>query len=101
MTRAPDDGTSHDAAPTTQGDQPVDPALPRPVQEHLARQLRAEYHRTEDKPAFLGDPAVPAAFDEHLHRLEAKEREIIGERGLEAVEAALLDPSGAIKVQED
>jgi hypothetical protein len=101
MTRAPDDGHSHDVAPTTDGDHPVDPALPRPVQEHLARQLRAEYHRTEDKPAFLGDPAVPAAFDEHLLRLEAKEREIIGERGLEAVEAALLDPSGAVKVQEN
>jgi hypothetical protein len=101
MTRAPDDGTSPPAAPPVHGDEPADAALPRPVQEHLARQLRAEYHRTEDKPAFLGDPAVPAVFDEHLHRLEAKEREIIGERGLEAVEAALLDPSGAVRVQED
>ena len=68
-----------------------DAPLPRPVQEHLARQLRAEYHRTQDKPAFLGDPAVPVAFDEPLRRLEETERERIHERGVEAVEAALGD----------
>ena len=100
MTRAPDDRSPPDAAPPVHGDEPGDAALPRPVQEHLARQLRAEYHRTEDKPAFLGDPAVPVIFEEHLHRIEEKEREIIGERGLEAVEAALLDPSGAVKLQD-
>lgn len=33
--------------------------LPRPVQEHLARQLRATYVETLEKPAYLGDPALP------------------------------------------
>jgi hypothetical protein len=32
--------------------------------------------------------------------MEEREREIIGERGLEAVEAALLDPSGAVKLDD-
>jgi hypothetical protein len=97
MTVADDELTSRDDIPHVPGADGADAVLPRPVQEHLARQLRAEYHRTEDKPAFLGDPVVPPAFDEHLHRMEAKEREKIGERGLEAVEAALLDPTGAEK----
>ena len=69
----------------------ADAALPRPVQEHLARQLRAEYHIGEDKPAFLGDPALPPLFDGPLHRLAEKEREKIHERGVEAVEEALSD----------
>ena len=98
MIGAEDDRDTRNAPPPVPGE--GDAALPRPIQEHLARQLRAEYHRTEDKPAFLGDPAVPPLFDEHLHRLEEKEREIIGERGLEAVEAALLDPSGAVKLDD-
>lgn len=67
--------------------------LPRPVQEHLARQLRATYVETQEKPAYLGDPALPAAFDDQLHRLAAGERQRIRERasrqGLEAVAAAL------------
>jgi hypothetical protein len=100
MIGAEDDRNTRDDPPALPGEAAADTALPRPIQEHLARQLRAEYHRTEDKPAFLGDPAVPALFDEHLHRLEEKEREIIHERGVDAVEAALLDPSGAIKLGE-
>ncbi len=100
MTGAEDDRDARDAPLPVPDEAAGDAALPRPIQEHLARQLRAEYHRTEDKPAFLGDPAVPAVFDEHLHRLEEKEREKIGERGLEAVEAALLDPSGAVKLDD-
>jgi hypothetical protein len=100
MIGAEDDRDTRDAAPDVPGEAPGDTALPRPIQEHLARQLRAEYHRTEDKPAFLCDPAVPPLFDDHLHRIEEREREIIGERGLEAVEAALLDPSGAVKLDD-
>jgi hypothetical protein len=98
MTAGDDDREVPETVPSVPGEEEA--ALPRPVQEHLARQLRAEYHRTEDKPAFLGDPVVPPAFDEHLQRLEAKEREIIGERGLEAVEAALIDPTGAVKLHD-
>ena len=82
--------------PPPRDDPDHDAALPRPVQEHLARQLRAEYHRTEDKPAFLGDPAVPAVFDEPLRRLEETERERIHERAVEAVEAALADVPASI-----
>jgi hypothetical protein len=67
--------------------------LPRPVQEHLARQLRATYVETQEKPAYLGDPALPSAFDDHLHRLAAGERQRTRERassqGLAAVAAAL------------
>lgn len=100
MTVADDDLTSRQDVPRLPGDEPAEPVLPRPVQEHLARQLRAEYHRTEEKPAFLGDPVVPPAFDEHLHRMEAKEREKIGERGLQAVEAALLHPTGPEELQD-
>jgi hypothetical protein len=67
--------------------------LPRPVQEHLARQLRAAYVETQDKPAFLGDPALPPAFDEHLYALRAsetaRERERASTSGLSAVSTAL------------
>jgi hypothetical protein len=67
--------------------------LPRPVQEHLARQLRATYVETLEKPAYLGDPALPPAFDDHLNRLAARERQKTRERasrqGLAAVAAAL------------
>jgi hypothetical protein len=67
--------------------------LPRPIQEHLARQLRATYVETLEKPAYLGDPALPTAFDDHLRRLAAGERQRIRERasrqGLAAVAAAL------------
>jgi hypothetical protein len=80
-----------DNDPKTPEGRDDDAALPRPVQEHLARQLRAEYHRTEDKPAFLGDPAVPPVFDEPLRRLEEKHRERVHDRAVEAVEAALAD----------
>jgi hypothetical protein len=67
--------------------------LPRPIQEHLGRQLRAVYRETEPSPAYLGDPGLPSAFDDHLHRLA--DREAGGERarirGLGAVRAALQD----------
>lgn len=62
-------------------------SLPRPLQEHLGQQLRAAYQLAADKPAFLGDPAIPAEFDRHLQRLETREK--AHERGIEAVKAAL------------
>lgn len=71
----------------------ADLALPRPIQEHLARHLRAAYVEQEDRPAYLGDPALPVAFDEHLYRLAAdersRERQRAGECGLAAVTTAL------------
>jgi hypothetical protein len=69
------------------------PALGRSLQEHLAQQLRTTYHVMTDKPTFLGDAAVPPQFEEHLRRLEAKDRERhhdkVRQRGIEAVENAL------------
>ena len=68
-------------------------SLPRPLQEHLAQQLRSAYHELSDKPAFLGDPNLPVEFEYHLARLEAVERDRLIEKirseGLEAVRAAL------------
>lgn len=67
--------------------------LPRSVQDHLARQLRAAYVETLDKPAYVGDPALPPQFDDHLRRLAVNERQRRRERasrqGLAAVAAAL------------
>ena len=69
--------------------------LPRPLQEHLARELRSTYHATEDKPAFLGDPAIPVEFEHQLQRLEAVEKvrhtEKVQNQAIEAVKSALED----------
>jgi hypothetical protein len=74
-------------------DETAGPALGRPLQEHLGQQLRTTYHVMTDKPSFLGDPAVPPQFEEHLQRLEAKDRERhrdkVRQRGIAAVETAL------------
>jgi hypothetical protein len=68
-------------------------ALPRPIQEHLARQLRAAYHERQDKPAFLGDVTLPREFDDYLYRLWSSEtahrRKRASACGLAAVQAAL------------
>ncbi|HEX8665771.1 MAG TPA: hypothetical protein VF744_17275 [Beijerinckiaceae bacterium] len=70
-----------------------DPALPPPVQEHLAQQLRAAYQETAEKPAFLGDPALPPEIEEKVEKLAERERAMVREKahalGTEAVEAAL------------
>jgi hypothetical protein len=67
--------------------------LPRPLQEHLARELRSTYHATEEKPAFLGDPAIPVEFEYQLQRLEAVEKvrhtEKVHNQAVEAVKTAL------------
>ncbi len=68
-------------------EEPGGTPLPRPLQEHLAQQLRAEYQLVADKPAFLGDPAIPPEFDRHIRRLDVQEK--AHERGIEAVKAAL------------
>ena len=79
--------------------------LPAPVQEHLARQLRATYQVMAAKPAYLGDPALPLEFERHIERLASRERAEIREKvhnlGIEAVEAALEEVvSGAIAPEE-
>jgi hypothetical protein len=59
------------------------------VQDHLGRQLRSTYTELQDKPAYLGDPALPLAFDDPLYRLAARER--VRDRGVTAVRSALQD----------
>jgi hypothetical protein len=70
------------------------PSLPANIQDHLGRLLRAEYYERDDKPRFLGDPALPLEFDPYLQRLDQKERDLrssmIAEKGQHAVAAALL-----------
>ena len=89
MNQEPDrDGVSAPLPePTQHRDEDAGAALSRPLQEHLARELRAEYQLVADKPAFLGDPALPVEFEIQLNRLDRRER--VHERGVEAVKAAL------------
>jgi hypothetical protein len=69
---------------------PPDFVLPRPVQEHLARQLRVTYLELQGKPTYLGDPALPLEFETHLYRLSTRQR--ASEQGMAAVAAALEVP---------
>ena len=82
---------------TTDGHDPGS-ALPRPLQEHLAQQLRSTYQTVSEKPAFLGDPAIPVEFEHHLQRLEEVEtgrrREKVHTQAVEAVKSALEDIVG-------
>ncbi|GJE04351.1 hypothetical protein [Methylobacterium isbiliense] len=66
--------------------------LPDRVRDHLAQQLRATYNAQAEKPDYLGDPALPSAFDPQLRRLERRLK--AQEAGAEAVEAALRDLTG-------
>jgi hypothetical protein len=65
----------------------VNTPLPRIVQEHLARELRAIYLEMQDRPAYLGDPALPPEFDVPLLRMAMRQR--ASEQGFAAVAAAL------------
>jgi hypothetical protein len=84
---------------TDQNDNTESRPLPQPVREHLGRELRAAYVTKQDMPAYLGDPALPLAFDEPLRRLDKKERterrKRAHDQGVSAVGSALeqfLDP---------
>ena len=99
-----DEGDRNKATPSAEGSPPRPTehgsALPRPLQEHLAQQLRSAYHELAEKPAFLGDPAVPVEFEYHLQRLEAVEKvrhtEKVHNQAVEAVKAALENIAGPI-----
>jgi hypothetical protein len=70
-------------------------SLDEPVRERLGRELRAAYS-VDDKPAFLGDPALPPAFDEPVRRLHQSRK--AHETGVAAVERALselTEPEGS------
>jgi len=74
--------------PPKTGDAPEPAALlDQTVQDHLGQKLRAAYAETEDKPAYLGDPALPAAFEHKLVELEKSEE--VHEKSVEAVKEAL------------
>jgi hypothetical protein len=71
--------------------------LPKTIQEHLGRQLRSTYNAEADRPAFLGDPAIPPQFERLIRRIEIGEK--VHEFGVEAVRQALqpdLLASGAL-----
>lgn len=78
----------------SQTDDPVDgsgaqapPPLPADVREHIGRRLRSTYTVEADKPAFLGDAAIPPQFERYVRELERGERS--GREGLRAVSQAL------------
>ena len=67
-------------------------ALPRDVQEHLGRRLRAALQTPDARPSFLGDTNLPPEFERLVRRLEAGERGQRGQRqGYEAVKQAHKD----------
>ncbi len=76
-------------------------ALPRWVQEHLGRQLRATLVvDAQDKPAYLGDPTLPSAFDQYLYEVAVNHRtrecRRASDHGLAAVAAALASFSPSV-----
>jgi hypothetical protein len=92
----------------SEGTRPAEDAgavLPRPIQEHLGQQLRTTYNaEAPEKPAYLGDTALPLEFELQLQRLEASERrrlrEMAHELGTQAVEQALRDLLSAQAVEQ-
>jgi hypothetical protein len=69
------------------------PALDKAVQDHLGQKLRAAYAESEDKPAYLGDPALPPELEHKL--LEVERSAEVHEKGIEAVRDALGVPDPA------
>lgn len=64
--------------------------LPRDVQEHLGRRLRAALEVEAEKPAFLGDSNLPPRFEHLVRKLEAAETS--ERQAYEAVRRALEEP---------
>ena len=58
-------------------------ALSREVREHLGRKLRSELRVEAEKPAFLGDDAVPPQFSGLVNELQRRERS--SQKGVEAL----------------
>ena len=81
------DPPDEDARPETQ---PYPSTLDKPVQEHLGKELRGIYNVLADKPTYLGESALPAAFDAQLNRLAR--RVAASEQGAAAVSEALEIP---------
>ncbi|MDB5559815.1 MAG: hypothetical protein JWQ36_2749 [Enterovirga sp.] len=58
-------------------------ALSREVREHLGRKLRSELRVEAEKPAFLGDEALPPRFAGLVHQLQR--REMSSQKGLDVL----------------
>ena len=69
------------------------PALDKAVRDHLGQKLRAAYAESEDKPAYLGDPALPPELEHKV--LEVERAAEVHEKGIEAVKDALGVPDPA------
>jgi hypothetical protein len=96
----------------TSGGEPA-AALDKTVQDHLGQKLRAAYAETEDRPAYLGDPALPPEFEDKVLAIERSAevhdkaveavKEALGvtepahERGVEAVRDALGVPQSPVR----
>lgn len=91
MSDAPDE----DARPAAR---PYPSSLDKPVQEYLGKELRGIYNVLADKPTYLGESALPAAFDMQLNRLER--RVAASEQGAAAVRKALQIPDPIDEVQD-
>ncbi|MDB5513064.1 MAG: hypothetical protein JWR08_2547 [Enterovirga sp.] len=70
----------------------TDSALPETVLEHLGRRLRSELRLEADKPAFLGDEALPPRFMALVRQIER--REISYQAGLDAIRREFNLPDG-------
>ena len=79
----PDDPTLN--APADGDERP--PVLDRTVQDFLGQKLRAAYAEAEEKPAYLGDPALPPEFEQKVLAVEKSVE--VHEKGIEAVRDAL------------
>jgi hypothetical protein len=68
--------------------------LPHDVRDYLGQKLRAAYREKQEKPAYLGDPALPRRFDDALQQLTilCSRRERASRCGFAAVAAALAEP---------
>lgn len=75
--------------PAEPGDEPHSGGLDRSTQDFLGQRLRVAFNETGPKPAYLGDPAIPAEFEHQLLRLEGRIE--VHEKGVDAVRKALDD----------
>lgn len=81
-----DNPSNHD--PTKNADDaPAPPGLDKTIQESIGRKLRSAYNQIADKPAYLGDPALPPEMEDQITRLGTKIR--ANEEGIAAVAEAL------------
>lgn len=74
---------SHGDDGTPFGREDHERALSREVREHLGRKLRSELRIEAEKPAFLGDDAIPPQFAGLVSQIQR--REMSSQKGLDAI----------------